>query len=300
MNNFVLDFFKANDVKYNENYPMSRLTSIKIGGLCDIVAFPDSEKKLISVVKFLKENTILFKVVGKMSNVLPTDERYSGVIVATERVRRFGLSSDGVVLSAGAAFRGVLPALSELGLSGYEELVGIPGCIGGLIVGNAGAFSREISDLVKSVRAVELNSFEEVRLYPRELAFSYRNSLFKGSSYLILDATLLLSHSTKEKILSRITECKAKRARTQPIRYPSLGSTFKRCGSFSAAKLIDACGLKGQRVGGAVVSNKHAGFIVNESGATEKDVKSLIDIVSNTVFNRYGIKLEREIEYLGE
>lgn len=300
MDSFVLDFFKANDVNYYENYPMSHLTPIRIGGFCDVAVFPDSESKLVAVVKFLIKNGIPYKIVGKMSNILPTDCRYEGVIVATDKVRVFGITDSGVSLSAGATLRGVLPALIELRLSGYEELVGIPGCIGGLVTGNAGAFSRETSDLVESVRAIELESFEEVTLYPKSLAFSYRNSLFKSSEYLILEVCFSLVHSNKEAVKARIDECKKMRAKTQPIEFPSLGSTFKRCVDVPAAKLIDKCGLKGRRIGGAMVSEKHAGFIINESGATEKDVKALIDLVSKTVFDCCGVSLEREIEYLGD
>ncbi len=300
MDNFVLDFFKANDVKYCENYPISRLTTIKIGGLCDVAVFPDTEKKLVLTVKFLSENGFKYKIVGKMSNVLPTDERFEGVIVATERFKTFAFSSDGVILSAGATFRGVSAALAESGLSGYEELVGIPGCIGGLVAGNAGAFSREAADIVKYVRAIELSSFDEVMLLPEVIGFSYRDSLFKHSDYLILEASFSLTGASKEKIKARIDECKSLRALTQPIDSPSLGSTFKKLSNVSSAELIDKCGLKGRRVGGAAVSKKHAGFIINEAGATAGDVKKLIDIVSNTVFSKHGVRLQREIEFLGE
>ena len=300
MNNFVLDFFKANDVEYCENYPMSHLSPIRLGGLCDLVIFPDTEEKIKSTLKFISKNKIKRKIVGKMSNILPTDDRYDGIIISTERFKVFSISPDGVCLSSGSTFRGALPALLELGLSGYEELVGIPGCIGGLVVGNAGAFSRDTSDLVKSVLAIELNTLEEVMLYPEDIQFSYRDSVFKHSEYLVLEAELSLVNSDKEKIKSRILECKRRRAMTQPVDRPSLGSTFKRSGDISAAELIDKCGLKGRRVGGAAVSDKHAGFIVNESGATEKDVKALIDIVSDTVFDKYGIILDREIEFLGD
>ena len=299
MDNFVLDFFKANDVKYAENYPMSRLTPIKIGGECELAVFPDSEKKLTSTVKFLSTNSLKYKVVGKMSNILPTDTRYGGVIVLTGGVKSFAVDGEAVTLSAGATLRGALPRLLEGSLSGYEELLGIPGCIGGLICGNAGAFSRDISQLVKSVRALELNTFDEVTLYPSELGFSYRDSIFKRLDYLILSAELSLAHSDKTRIRARIQDCKAHRAQAQPIEYPSLGSTFKRAGNKSAAELIDRCGLKGSRVGGAMISQKHAGFIINLGNAAASDVMALADIAADAVFAEYGVRLEREIEYLG-
>lgn len=300
MNNFVLDFFKANDVKYYENYPMARLTAIKLGGPCDLAVFPDTEEKLVLTAKFLSEIGLKYKIVGKMSNILPTDGRYDGIILATDRFKTFTLSSDGVIMSSGATFRGVLSTLSEIGLSGYEELVGIPGCIGGLVVGNAGAFSREIADLVKSVRALDLASLSVVRLDSSELAFSYRESIFKSSNYLVLDVVLKLVTDDKERIKARVIECRNKRALTQPIEYPSLGSTFKRCADVSAAELIDKCGLKGRCVGGAAISEKHAGFIINRSGATAEDVKALINIASDSVYDKYGLRLEREIEFLGD
>ncbi len=299
MNSFVLDFFKANDVKYSENHPMSRLTTIRIGGTCDVAACPDSEEKLALVVRFLRKNKIRFKIIGKMSNILPTDDPYRGVIVRTDGVKRLIISDNEVYLSSGTTLRGVTGALTSLGLSGYEELVGIPGCVGGLVAGNAGAFSRETADLVKSVKVLRLDTLDETTLFPSQLSFSYRDSVFKHVPYLILGATLELKRADSEKIRLRIAECKARRAETQPIDFPSLGSVFKRPLGVSAAELIDKCGLKGLRVGGAEVSHKHAGFIVNWGGATAKDVKHLIREIKKRVEERYSIALTREIEFLG-
>lgn len=295
----ILGFLKANDVKYTRDEYLSRLSTVRIGGMAGFVAYPDSEDKLIRLVEFLEEEKIKYKILGRMSNVLPPDDRYRGVIVRTDLMSHVDFQGNIIVAEAGI----LLPRLSSLcrdmSLSGLEELSGIPGSLGGAIFGNAGAYGREISDLVIDVSAYDIDSKTVVEIPSEKLGFGYRTSAFKASRLVILSARLGLTFGDKDKIQTKIREISTKRRNSQPMGKPSLGSTFKRPSqNIYPWRLIDACGLRGFSIGGAAISEKHAGFIVNLGNATSADYFAVASYVKNTVQDKTCVNLEYEFEIL--
>lgn len=295
----VIDFLKMNDVKYIENALLSRFSSVRIGGHCSVVAFPKDKEQLIFLVHFLWNNKTRYKILGRMSNVLPPDDKYKSVVIKTDLLRDIYISENTVVADVGISLPVLARNLADSGLSGTEELSGIPGSLGGAIFGNAGAFGREISDLVKNVEIYdpEKDTFET--LSHQNAEFIYRGSLFTNKHFVILSATLDLCARSSDEIRSRMEHFLSARKQNQPSGEPSLGSVFKRpYEDLSAAQLIDRCGLKGYSIGGATVSEKHAGFIVNKGGATSKDYLDLANCVEDRVYEKFGIKLQKEIEIL--
>ena len=299
MSREILDFLKMNDVEYKEELSLAEISPIRIGGKVKIIAYPNSEIKLVKLSAFLQENKIKHKILGRMSNVLPPDEGYNGIIIRTDRLNDICVNGDHAIVGSGIAMPRLARELCKCGLSGFEGLSGIPGSIGGAIVGNAGAFGREISDLIRTVRVFDPNLCEMVSMSPKECGFHYRDSYFKRTGLIILstEMKMIISDSyTVGKEMKRISDLRRK---TQPIDKPSLGSSFKRPSpGVSAARLIDECGLKGYSIGGATVSEKHAGFIINSGTATAKDYIDLSELIKKCVFEKYRINLEREIEIL--
>lgn len=295
----ILEFLKMNDVEYKENASLAAISTVKIGANADLIVYPNNIDKLVSLVSFFRKSKIRHKILGRMSNVLPPDENYCGVIVRTNRFCDYKIKGNLISASAGAFLPYLAKKTADAGLSGLEELSGIPGSLGGAVAGNAGAFGREISDLVESVRVFDVNSGVISDLKSNELGFKYRTSIFKSQELIILSASLRTCYSDKICIFSKISEYAKRRRGTQPVGFPSLGSTFKRPGDgIYAAKMIDECGLKGYKIGGASISERHAGFIVNVGGATASDYLSLADYATECVYRKFGINLEKEIEIL--
>ena len=296
---YVKEFLKMNDVEYKENASLSAMSPIRIGGSARIIAYPDSALKYIQVLRFLKAVKIKYRVLGRFSNVLVNDIGYDGVIVKTDRLNKWYVDLDSLYAYAGANTVSISAELCKLGLSGFEELSGIPGSLGGAIYGNAGAFGREISDILTEVTFYSQSDDCVYTASVREFDFSYRYSAFKKNHGHIISARFDIVPSDASSVAARMREVKQVRLNTQPISHPSLGSTFKRPnGNIPAAKMIDECGLKGYRIGGAEVSKKHAGFIINVGGATAKDYIMLSDSVSKRVHKEFGVILEREVELL--
>ncbi len=294
----IIDYLKMNDVEYRENYPMSNLSAVRIGNNALIVAYTKDEGELIGLFDFLNDSKIKNKILGRMSNVLPSDEIYSGVIVKTDRFSEVNISENIITAAAGTSLIGLAFKACGVGLSGLEELSGIPGSIAGAIYGNAGAFGREIADLILDVRAYDINRGCTEVLSAQECSFGYRDSIFKRKKYIILSARLSLTADQTANIRQNIEKYKRIRVSTQPVGSYSLGSTFKRTGGASAGALIDSCGLKGYRIGGAEISPIHAGFIVNSGDATAADYLGLADYAAERVYNVRGVRLEREIEVM--
>lgn len=296
---YVKEFLKMNDVEYRENVKLKLLSPIRIGGNAKIIAYPDSALKYVQILRFLGAIKCKFRTLGRMSNLLPSDDGYDGVIIKTDRIRRFYITSNILYTYCGITTAILAGETCRAELSGLEELSGIPGSIGGAIFGNAGAFGREIADVVSDVT---FYSPADDRIYTasaREIDFSYRNSAFKRGLGYIISARLNLTHSDKDSIAARMNNVKEARQRTQPIGELSLGSTFKRpLSDLPAAKMIDECGLKGYSIGGAEISKKHAGFIINRDGALAEDYLRLADYASDKVYEKFGVRLEREVELL--
>ena len=293
----VKGYLKKREVEYKENVLMSNLSTVRIGNIARVVAFPKSTSELTELTRFLSNNKIRNKIVGRMSNIVPSDTPYEGVLIRITGVRGYFVSGNTLTVNAGESLSSLACNLARSSLGGLEELSGIPGTVGGAIVGNAGAFGREISELVKEVRVFDKVDNVTSDLSNSELNFSYRSSLLKNDRFVVLSAKLKMCASDSNTLLKRLCEFGKIRKEKQPAE-PSSGSVFKRPVGYIAAKLIDECGLKGTKIGGAVISEKHAGFIVNRRDATAKDYSTLCGIAEEEVFQRFGVRLEREVEFL--
>ncbi len=298
MNSNLLDFFSKNNIEYYLNVSTARYSSVRIGNEAAILLFPHNEEQLIGAIDYLRNNSLKHRLVGRMTNLLPKDDYYDGVLVSTRKMKGIQIDGRCVVAECGVALPTLILTAAEHSLGGAEALSGIPGSLGGAVYSNAGAFGSEISDFIVSARLYDMQSGKVLALIKEELSFSYRSSILREGNLILLSARLRFHAETRENIKNKIGEVKNKRSLAQPLEYPSLGSVFKRCGDIPAAKLIDECGLKGRTVGGASVSSKHAGFIVNVGGATEKDFTDLISIIKSEVFDKFSLLLEEEIEYL--
>ena len=294
----------ANDIhdllptlRLREEEPMSAHCSFRIGGPAELFAEPSDEGELLRLISALRYEAVPFTVIGNGTNLLVADEGVRGVVIRlgdcfasarAEGARIFAQS--GITLARLALLA------SDNSLAGLEFAHGIPGSLGGAVVMNAGAYGGELKDVITSVRALCPDG--EVRVFPAaECDFSYRHSRF-GADYTVLGAEIELSYGDKDEILARMRELAAKRAASQPLDRPSAGSTFKRPADGYAAAMIDSAGLKGYRVGGAAVSEKHAGFVVNLGGATCRDVLAVMEHVRKTVFDRTGTLLEPEVRII--
>jgi UDP-N-acetylmuramate dehydrogenase len=274
------------------------MSSVRISTLARAVVYPDSEEKLVAILKTLKEADVPYVVVGRMSNVLFKNGAYDGVIIKTTKFNTNYVAEDKVTFLCGANLNRVIRLLAEKNLGGMEGLCGIPGTVGGMVKQNAGAFGYEIADRFTEAicYCVKTNS---MRIMSKaDMEFSYRDSILKREELILLNATFEPVYKAREQILAEIDSYKEKRILTQPIEYPSLGSVFKRNLGVGAGYYIDKVGLKGYSVGGARVSEKHAGFIVNGGGATADDYLKLIDCIKQRVYAVFGIELKEEVEII--
>ncbi|MBO5416143.1 MAG: UDP-N-acetylmuramate dehydrogenase [Clostridia bacterium] len=286
-------------VDYKRNIKLSTVSSFRIGGEADYMVLPDTAEKLVTTLRTLKNNGIRFAVVGNTSNVLFSDSRFEGAIVITKKIADISFEGNIAVCGCGA----MLPVLSlraaEFSLSGVEFACGIPATLGGAVFMNAGAHGGEMSDVIKKITVYDIGNDKLIGLSSSECGFSYRHSILADNpDWVCLGATIALSEGENEEIKAKMKGFSDKRKATQPLDKPSAGSFFKRPEGYFAARLIDECGLKGYRVGGACVSEKHAGFIVNLGGATCADVLALAEYVSERVFDMTGVRLEREVRVI--
>ena len=294
----ILRYLENHGIEYKLHADLSCISTMRIGGTALVFASPDSAEKLCRLITYLEDSGIKNKLTGRMSNILPTDEEYQGVIVNTLKFRTYSLAENEVVASTGAYMPALCRRLAKLDASLLPQISSIPATLGGMVYSNAGAHGKEISDAFISGVFFDRDKREMLEISRDEMNFSYRSSRLKNSSLILIEATLKISCEPKEDIFAQIEHFAKLRRQHQPIEYPSLGSIFLRVGDVSAGKLIDECGLKGLSVGGATVSEKHAGFIVNCGGATAREVMSLIDIVKERVLFLTGVELQEEIEFL--
>lgn len=286
------------ELKLLENENLSAHSSFKIGGPAGAMAFPKSEAEFIMLCAHLRKFNILPMLLGKGSNVLFPDEGLKAAfIISTELLNELSLSPDGLVSAgAGVSLARLAAFAAQNSLSGLEFAAGIPGSTGGSCVMNAGAFGGELKDCIESVCCYDLKKQELHELTNQECLFRYRGSLFKETEdYAVLSAKFRLKKGDSSEILEKMRSFGQSRRDKQPLDFPSAGSTFKRPDGCFAAALIDEAGLKGHAVGGAQVSPKHAGFVVNTGNATAADVRELISIIQGKVLETSGIKLEPEV-----
>ena len=294
----IEDLLKMTDVEYIKDYKTSKRCSLGAGGEARVAIIPQDEEELIRITGALFSDRIDFRVLGAMSNTALADTGFYGALIFTDGLKRFEINGDILSLGAGVRLPWLFTKLIPLGISGFEELFGIPGTVGGGVFQNAGSYGRECADIFVGARVYDLEMQRIVYISKSDMCFSYRSSILKKErSLIILSADFKVCFDDAERIRERSICCLNKRRASQPSD-KSLGSTFKRPDSGYAGELIDKAGLKGARVGGACVSEKHAGFIINTGGSTVHDYTTLADICQSEVFKKFGIKLEREFEII--
>ena len=279
------------------NELMSKHTSFKIGGPAEIFVKINNVEELKLIIKISKQAEVPITVVGNGSNLLVSDDGIRGIVLKIEFDKIEIEESGKLKVGSGVKLAFLAQKCLKEKLKGFEFASGIPGTIGGAIRMNAGAHGSEMKDIVKKITCMTRDGKIQV-ISNEEAKFEYRNSIFSQNDYIILEAEIQLRKGNPEEIRSKMDEYATYRKEKQPIEYPSAGSTFKRGNDFITAKLIDECGLKGYQIGGAQVSEKHAGFIINKGNATAEDVKQLMKYVEEQVYNKFGKKIEAEIEII--
>ncbi len=282
------------------NEPMSRHTTFKIGGPADYLVLPVSAQEVAAILRIAQEYALPVTVLGNGSNVLVLDKGIRGLVIKVNSEMSHITHQDTIIIAgAGASLSDVSRYAANHGLTGMEFAVGIPGSIGGAVYMNAGAYDGEMSHIVFAVTSVFPDSCMK-RFTQSKIDFRYRYSIFQINNSIICEVELKLQYGDIEAIANKMTDCTTRRETKQPIEMPSAGSTFKRPPGYYAGTLIEQCGLKGLKIGGAQVSLKHAGFIINAGGATAKDVLALIKEVQTRVQDKYGVLLQPEVKVFGE
>ena len=282
------------------NEPMSKYTSFKIGGPAECFVKIKTVEQLKSILKYTNENDVKLTIIGNGSNILVSDDGIKGIVVKIEIDNlEIDIQDKKALITVGSGVKLGLLAQKCLKqeITGFEFASGIPGTIGGAIRMNAGAHGSEMKDIVKTVTYVDRNG-EIHKIENNQAEFEYRKSLFSHNDYIIVETEIELEKGNTNEIKEKMTEYANFRKEKQPIEYPSAGSTFKRGTDFITAKLIDECGLKGYQIGGAQISEKHAGFIINRDNATAKDVIKLMEYTKEQVYEKFGKTIEAEIEIL--
>lgn len=283
-----------------EDYPMKEVTSFQIGGPVDYFVEPRSEEELRDVIVSVERDEMPWMIMGKGTNMVVSDKGIRGAVIRLENyfsdVRVEGTR---VIAQSGASMKKVAEAACEASLTGLEFAHGIPGAVGGAMTMNAGAYGGEMKDVVKSVKVMYHDGTTEV-IPGDQMDFRYRNSRVYDEKLVVLEATFLLQRGEQAEIQNQMDELWNRRVSKQPLEYPSAGSTFKRPVGYFAGQLIDQAGLRGLKHGGAQVSEKHCGFVINCGGATCKDVVELIRTVQEAVYEKHGVELETEVKVLGE
>ena len=290
---------KKHDVNFKRNLKISDISSIKIGGSADIVAYPKTESELIETLDFLESISVPYKITGKMTNILASDDGFRGVIVSTKLFSEIEFFENLAYATSGVLVNSLLFAAAKENLGGLEALYGIPGTLGGRLHNNGGAGDFDVSKAIIYAKVYSPKDKKILLLDNADLCLSYRNSILCEQNYVALSLALAFTHGKYSDIMQKIRIAVDKRRAAQPLAFPSLGSIFKREKGMAVSKLIDEAGLKGYRIGSAQISKKHAGFIINRGKATASDVIMLIEYVKKEIFKKYGFEPKEEIEFLG-
>ena len=277
--------------------PMAKHTSMEVGGPAAFLFQPSSEEDLSFLLKLLGEEAYPYYMKGNGSNLIFQDEGFDGAVIETCRMQNVTIKGDVVCAEAGILLKDLSSLIEQESLTGFEFASGIPGSLGGAVCMNAGAYDGEMKDIVRLVRVMTRDG-HILEKSCEEMMFSYRKSLCSSGDYIVLSAELQLSKGDRKAIQEKIADLTARREEKQPLEYPSCGSVFKRPEGYFAGKLISDAGLKGYRIGGAQVSEKHAGFIINAGGAKAQDVLDLIAYVQKIVQEKFGVRLECEVKIL--
>lgn len=295
----IVDFLKQNQIDFLENAPMARYTTFQVGGPADLLVFPTTKEALVPCLRQLAAEHIPAMVMGNGSNLLVRDGGIRGAVVSLSRMCAIRAEGELLLAEAGAKLSQVCAAALQHGLTGLEFAGGIPGSVGGGVYMNAGAYGGELSQVVR--RVTLLDEQGHLRCVPQEqMAFGYRRSLCMEQPYTVVECEFALHRGDVAQARQYLRELNRRRREKQPLEYPSAGSTFKRPEGHYAGALIEEAGLKGVSVGGAAVSEKHAGFIVNTGQATARDVLQLIELVQRAVLEHSGVALSPEVRIVGE
>lgn len=277
---------------------LAEISSMKVGGKAETVFYPRSTEEFASLLKTLSEEKVRFRVIGNASNIIFADEGFSDALISTVKLTQLTLTESGFRAECGALLSACSGFAAKNGLKGFEFAFGIPGTVGGAVYMNAGAYGGEIKDCIKEVVCYDTQKCEICTLSAESLELSYRKSVFhKNKDLYVISAEFSLEKGRESEIYALMRENMKKRKAKQPLEYPSCGSTFKRPEGHFAGALIEQAGLKGFAVGGARVSEKHAGFVINCGGATCADLKALISEVKKRVYDSSGVLLETEVEF---
>ena len=288
------------NILYNED--MKKHTTFKIGGPAECFIKIKTKEELKEILNIAKKNKIPVTILGNGSNILVLDGGIEGITL-TIQIEYIDIKPNGeqykIYVGGGYKLAKLAQICLKNEISGFEELSGIPGTIGGAVSMNAGAHGKEMKDIVDKIKCVDINGNEKEFLN-EEAKFEYRKSIFKGNSYIVTEVVLNLEKGKKEEIKAKMDEYSQYRKTKQPIEYPSAGSTFKRGKDYITAKLIDDAGLKGYSIGDAVVSTKHSGFVINKGNASAKDVLDLVKYIKETIEEKFNKQIELEIEVVGK
>ena len=280
--------------------PMKRHTTFRIGGPAEVFVMPGNLEEVQRILEICRTEDLPYFILGNGSNLLVSDRGYRGVVIQLDR--NFGevkVEGTEIHASAGALLSTIAVAARRASLTGFEFAGGIPGTLGGAVVMNAGAYGGEMKDVLRKVMVMD-QSGKVFEIPAEELQMGYRTSIIKTAGYIVLGAVLSLKEGNLEEIKMLTRKLSEQRTSKQPLEYPSAGSTFKRPEGYFAGKLIMDSGLRGYRVGGAQVSEKHCGFVINTGDATSVDVRSLMNHVTEIVYAKFGVTLEPEVKFLGE
>lgn len=280
--------------------PMKQHTTFKIGGPADYFLVPETGEEVGEIIKICRKTDTPYFILGNGSNLLVGDGGYRGAVIQVYRnMSAVTVEGTTITAQAGALLSAVAAAAKNASLTGFEFAGGIPGTVGGAAVMNAGAYGGEMKDVLVEVTVMDAEG--KIFAIPAEkLELGYRTSVIKKAGYIVLEAKIRLKEGDQEAIRERMKELTIQRTTKQPLEYPSAGSTFKRPEGYFAGKLVMDSGLRGYQVGGARVSEKHCGFVINAGDATAKDVRTLMDNVRDIVYEKYGVTLEPEVKFLGE
>ncbi len=297
MKQTVLRGLEAIGAEYKEALDLRTVCTLRVGGVAELGIYPRCEEDLRRIVLLLREEGVPFYVLGRGSNLFFGDGRLTGALILTERMERIRAEGERIFADCGVSLASLATFAAERSLTGLEFARGIPGSLGGAVFMNAGAYGSSMESVIVSTRAMDMKTAESFAL--TDHAFGYRKSIYMDHpDWICLGAELSLGRGEESVIRGTMAELARKRRASQPLEYPSAGSYFKRPEGHFAGKLIEDAGLKGRRIGGAEISEKHAGFLINRQGATARDVLSLEEAVRNEVKKSFGVMLEREVRYI--
>lgn len=280
--------------------PMNKHTTFRLGGPADFYLCPVHVKQVEQILHICKEEKLPYFILGNGSNLLVSDEGFRGVVIQIyKNMNQIQVEGEKVSAQAGALLSAIAKKAAQAQLTGMEFASGIPGTLGGAAVMNAGAYGGEMKDILESV-TVLTGEGEILVLESSQLHMGYRTSVIKENGYIVMEATLALQRGEKERIQEKMDDLKNRRVSKQPLEFPSAGSTFKRPEGYFAGKLIEDTGLRGYQVGGAKISDKHCGFVINTGDATASEVVQLIRDVQDKVYEKFQVRLEPEVRFLGE